>query len=143
MWGLGILVVIVIYVSLIRLLAGIFDSPRNKLIFYSLTVAVPCAYPFMYLLYPSYHEFQNLCGQSDRVEIINTKFVDYFYLVRNEECSRGFTVLSKYSYKGVECDIAPAEAGISGRTERGMFRYERGAIGLLRHVEMLVLIDLT
>lgn len=126
MWGLGILVVLVIYVFFIRFLAGIFDNPRNKLIYYSVTVIVPCAYPFIYLLYPSYHEFQSLCNQRDRIEIFNTKLVDIFYLGKNSECSRGYTVLSKYSYKGIECDIAPAEADIRVYNERGMFGYERG-----------------
>jgi len=123
MWGIGLLVLLAIYIGIIKLFVRITDSRRYKMVIVFIAVAIPLAYPFQHKIYPSYHEFLELCEAGDRQTIHTIKSIDYFYLGDSSMCHKGFKYLN--NFKGIECVYRPKENGKPGNT-RGVYRYIKG-----------------
>lgn len=123
MWGIGLLILLAIYVGVIKLLASLTSSRRSKRVVVFVAIAGPLIYPVLYHVYPSYHDFTKLCEADDRMTIHTVKSVDYLYLGSSSMCYKGFKHLS--NYKGIECGYKPKENGERGNV-RGIYRYVKG-----------------
>jgi hypothetical protein len=100
MWGIGLLLVIGLYILLVKLISIILPG-KAKVIFVALSVLVPVSTPFWFLLSPGYAHFRSLCAQQDRLQIIKTVAVDIIWDDRS--CFMSMKTLDKHAYKGITC----------------------------------------
>ena len=123
MIGLGLLLVAWLYIWLGIKVSKNLKGNRLKLtLFWSAIVLIPTWFFLGHLLYPSYHQFKALCEANDRLEIFETREVNYLYLGDSSSCHIGIEYLNLY--KGIECERAPKEKGEPGLV-KGIFRFSR------------------
>jgi hypothetical protein len=81
MFGILFLIIIplcvIFYIKAIIVIARSCSSRTRKIIYF-VTLGLPLAYPFVHLVSPSYHEFNALCDDSDRVNVFKTIPVESF-----------------------------------------------------------------
>jgi hypothetical protein len=70
---------------------------KIKTIFISITLLSP----FWYFLYPSYYQFQTLCSQNDRLQILQTAKTDVISMCG---VNNGLLTLQAEKYKAFYCD---------------------------------------
>jgi hypothetical protein len=123
MWGLGILVLLSIYIGLMIALIRRIESRTIKILIIISALALPSALPFLHLASPIRYQFESLCTAKDREVIYQVKPIDYIYLGESSMCTDGYKYLK--SYNGIECEWAPKENKEPGNN-KGMFRYIKG-----------------
>lgn len=99
MWGLGLLLLVFLYISIATGVASIF--PRAKFWVNIIFLAMPFLLAFSFCLAPSFYQFINLCSQSSRFDVI--KNVDIEYIPEFGSCGSAYEVMSKKNYLGFEC----------------------------------------
>lgn len=124
MWGIGLLILLAIYLGMVGLLVRANHVQKYKKIIIFVAVATPLIYPFMHKVYLSHYKFVKLCEADDRKIMHSIRNVDYLFLGDYSNCYTGFKYL--YNYKGVECGFKPKDNGEAGKV-KGKYRYTRGA----------------
>lgn len=75
MWGLGLLVIVSLYVMAVRSISKRLNRSQRRMVIIA-SISIPAVFPFTYYLYPSYYEFVSRCNESDRIEIYQVEKSD-------------------------------------------------------------------
>jgi hypothetical protein len=73
--------------------------------FFPVVIGGLASYPFIYLVSPSFAEFQALCAAPDRYRVVKTKPVDFIYLEWGyaSDCLSGPRLVAQHGYSGFDC----------------------------------------
>lgn len=121
MFGIGFIFILFIFTVILYRVSKLFVSWQGKLFFVILVFGSLGAYPYAYKLSPSYSKFLELCDNSNRYQVLNTKLVNYIYLDRNlgADCMGGPSFIKNTSFIGFDCE------GPNTRTTTATFRYTK------------------
>lgn len=112
MFFLGFLIAFVVLILAISLATKLLPKRhRSKLL--ALVVAIPVSFPFWHYLYPSYHQFQELCSSAERYVVKRTVEVDF---INADRCWNAFEKTQRRAFKGFECpwQAEPPAAALPG-----------------------------
>ena len=104
MFGIGFLVFGLVFFGAVLLASKLL--PRAWRVWFMCSVIGSVfAYPFLHLVRPSYHRFNELCQQGARPVIVKTVAVDFLPLnsATPEQCVEGPALIAGRGYLGFEC----------------------------------------
>ena len=122
MWAFGFLVVVLVYYFFVGAVSKLLPS-SYRLYLKLDAVAIPLSFPFWYFLYPSYHEFLQLCSRDDRYVVAKTEMVDFVY--SDSGCYRGFKTIEGTSFAGYECEHWRGQTPDSYPRTKRLYRFTR------------------
>jgi hypothetical protein len=106
MWGLGFLLVIMLYLAA-PILIWKYWKGLSRYIGVALLIGIPFFGIFHFYLLPSYIKFKSLCDSSNRY-VVN--FIEVDYVPPFSGCKMGFDVMISKNYKGFECESYQGKA---------------------------------
>lgn len=122
MWALGFLLVILVYFLFIGVVSRLL--PASYGLYLKLAaVGIPLSFPFWHFLYPSYHEFLQLCSRDDRYVVAKTETVDFVY--SDSGCYHGFKTIEGTSFLGYECEHWRGQTPDSYPRTKRLYRFTR------------------
>lgn len=120
MWALGFLVVVLVYFLFVGVVSRLL--PGNYGLYLKMAaVGFPLSFPFWHFLYPSYHEFRQLCSREDRYFVAKIEKVDFLY--SDSGCYHGFKVIKGTSFSGYECEHWRGETPDSYPRTKHLYRF--------------------
>jgi hypothetical protein len=105
MFALGLLIAICAFAFTLNAVSKLFPHPKQRTTFFLFALGGLAASPFIYLISPSYGRFIELCKESDRYKVIQTKEVDFLYLDWGSpsDCRTGPQLIAQHAYLGFDC----------------------------------------